>query len=131
MGGKNDTNIYITYCTDFFLVILNTLAVSPIHLGSILIFASCIIHRPLVFTDVFILFNTCESYGCYRVNIYNKMLSIIVRTSCGDVLLVAFTYRAPRVIDLIARLLLLLSPSQSAFRFNLLDQLDEGAVTSY
>ena len=37
------------YC--FMYIIINTSAVSSINVGSILIFASCVIHRPIVSTD--------------------------------------------------------------------------------
>ena len=39
-------------CFYFLTSITNTSAVSSIHLGSILVFASCVIRRPLVFADV-------------------------------------------------------------------------------
>ena len=47
----------------FYKSILNTLAVSSANLGSMLIFAGGVLHRPLGFTGVLSL-NTCDSYGC-------------------------------------------------------------------
>ena len=55
---------------------LNTSIVTSINLGSILIFASCVIHRPLVFMDV-LYFEHMTRMDVVRVN-NNKMLSIIV-----------------------------------------------------
>ena len=67
----------------FYSNVLNTSAVSSICSGSILIFASCVIHRPLVSTDVVSHYplNTYGSYGCCQgehVNMKNKTLSVFV-----------------------------------------------------
>ena len=43
-----------------FLIFVNMSAVSSINLGSIVTFASCVIHRPLVCADVYP-WNSCDS----------------------------------------------------------------------
>ena len=68
----------------FYIIIMNTSAVSSINLGSIFIFASCVIHRPLVITDVLSFEYIYGSHGCCQGGHHQQFFYLSKVVICCD-----------------------------------------------